>query len=188
MTRDVRLRLARTDGSRWRGWLVAAVVAAMVPAILAACRPAPTPPIVDPLAPLEGTGTAQPLITDADALERALRDAGVALEARGEQPFAWFEQPARVFEIGKDALFIHVYPDADAAARDAERVGADGLTIARKDTAPIKVVWTGQPHLYLSGPLLVVYVGTDPKMMHALTLDLGPQFAGPVPPPGVGVR
>ena len=83
---------------------------------------------------------------------------------------------------------IDVFKTMKSAAREAARVATDGQTIAREGKAPFKVKWLGAPHLYLSGPLLVVYVGSEPAIMHVLSLALGPQFAGPVAPPGVGVR
>ena len=38
--------------------------------------------------------------------------------------------------------------------------------------------WLGAPHLFQSGPLLAVYVGTNPVVVGVLTEALGPPFAG----------
>jgi hypothetical protein len=138
---------------------------------LAACAPAPTPPLPGAVVPF----------ADAATLIESLEHDGVALTPIGRVTYAWFATPALTFEAGplrQDALFVHEHADTAGAQADARRVSPDGRRIVGPNNESIRVEWLGEPHLYQSGRLLVVYVGQDPDMMARLARALGPPFAG----------
>lgn len=140
-------------------------------AVLAACAPAPTPPLPGSFIGIE----------DAEALEAHLEEGGLELSPIGEAVYAWFDEPARTYEVGPDradALFVHVFGDAAAARAAARRVSPDGRRIVSDEGEEILVEWLGVPHVFRSGPLLVVYVGTSPEALALLQDALGPPFAG----------
>jgi len=65
----------------------------------------------------------------------------------------------------------YAYPEqAETAARlidpHGSRIGS------------VFVEWTGQPHFYRKGRLIVLYVGVNPKMLRRLSGALGPPVAG----------
>jgi hypothetical protein len=70
---------------------------------------------------------------------------------------------------------------------DDRDLGTEGRIAAEQDAAAIQpngqprsgpVVWPGPPHFYRNERVLVLYVGSDPKLIAVLTDLLGPQFAG----------
>jgi hypothetical protein len=181
----------RQRGCRW-ACLAATAISLVWGA--SACRPAPTPPPTEGVAPIAGPTVLAPTaavaaptgavpvptgaVQNTAALEQAMRDAGLNFVSEGDQQLEYFVPPARIYAQGNDTLEVHTYPDADAAAVAASLVSPDGQIIRRANGEPMAVAWLGSPHFYQSGPLLVVYVGTDPAILAALETALGPQFAG----------
>jgi len=178
---------SRKRGVSWhvpRAWVGLVALAVGVGGVVA-CAPAPTPPLL----PAQELATEVPTIADAQALERYLTDAGVVLPVARDLRYDWFDQPGHTYEFSdSDALMVHTYPDAAAAEAEAARVSVDGKIITRPDGQRIRVEWPGPPRFYRHDAMLVVYVGNDRQILHLLSLALGPQFAGPIPPSGVGVR
>src|SRR2546428_292722 len=70
---------------------------------------------------------------------------------------------------------VHVFEYASVSEVDAEaaRVSADGSTVG---TTQISRVST--PHFFRGNRLIVLYVGTDDRIIQMLASLLGPQFAG----------
>jgi hypothetical protein len=165
-----------------------AVAAAVAGWVTAACAPAPTPPArpaaAGPPAAIATAGAPGGGVTDIAALEAHLTAAGVALEPLGEQNMVYFDPPAHVYQIGPDNLEVHAFPHADLARLAAAGVAPDGRSITAPDGEVIAVQWLGAPHFYLSGPLLVIYVGGDAAVLDALSRALGPPFAGAGAAPG----
>ena len=109
----------------------------------------------------------------ADALARALRDAGarVKFEQQIRQPF--FTVPATIFEVDGEGVQVFAFRDARAASEAAATVSRDGRKIGT--TAPF---WIGPPHFFRRSNLLVLYLGDDGQLLQRLQDALGPQFAG----------
>lgn len=176
-------------------------------ALLLACAGAPTPPpparpgaavpgepagpqAASPAMPTGGAPTAAPVAgtpmtgvdAEINALAETLAGAGVAVSYLGSRQVDWFASPAEIFAVGDpgrgDTLEVHRHPDPEAARSDAERVAPDGHSIIDPTGVKMAVLWGGTPHYYLRGPLLAIYVGSDPTLLEALSAALGPPFAG----------
>jgi hypothetical protein len=65
------------------------------------------------------------------------------------------------------------YETVDAALADKEKVSADGKFIAGK-----KMPWEGPVHIYYLNKRIVIYVGSNPKVLETITQVFGPQVAG----------
>ena len=70
---------------------------------------------------------------------------------------------------------------------DDRDLGTDGLAAAQADVDQIqpdgqlktaRVTWSGPPHFFHKGRVVVLYVGSDPQLLGELETLLGPQFAG----------
>ena len=151
-----------------------ALLAALIPAVggVVSCAPAPTPPM-----PGQHVGFAT-----TEALATYLTEAGLRLADLGEASYAWFDAPGHTYEIGSEGLevlFVHEYPDAAAARAAARRISPDARRVISTEGTEILVEWLGEPHAFLSGPLLVVYVGTNVDTLRILGDALGSPFAGP---------
>jgi hypothetical protein len=173
------------EGRPWRGGrtLAAVALSTWLAAVMAACAPAPTPPL-----DLGATSVVPADIADADGLARYLADAGVTLTPEGDKTYDWFVPLGRTYALGDGNLVIHTYDSDAAAAEAAAGVSPAGDTVVRPDGTRVGVKWPAAARFYRKGPLVAVYVGTDVQVMHLLALALGDQLAGPAAPPGVGVR
>jgi hypothetical protein len=63
-----------------------------------------------------------------------------------------------------------------------------GQIVTLPDGEKMSITWPDAPHIYQHGPMVVIYVGSEAAIMHLLTLAIGAQVEGPIPPPGVGVQ
>lgn len=147
---------------------------------LAACQPAPTPPLATATETPAAAAIITPLaISDVAALEAHLQAKGVAFDFEGEQDMEYLDPPGRIYRLaGTDSLEVHVYPDDAAAAAAAARVSPDGRVIVDPAGERVAIQWLGTPYFFRGGPLLVIYVGTEPKTLEALVTAFGAPFAG----------
>ncbi len=108
----------------------------------------------------------------ASALAERLQAGGlrVALVEEIEQPF--FTARARVYRVEGDDLQVYQYPGAAAAQRDAARVSPDGSIGGSMPH------WIAAPHFFRRENLVVLYLGSNARVIDALRGELGPQFAG----------
>lgn len=112
-------------------------------------------------------------VQDLDSLLVALGAAGVTVESVGtvEQPF--FTVAGQALRVNGQELQVYVYDTAQAMETDAAQISADGSTIGTNMPA-----WMDDPHFFKAGPMLVLYLGQDQKIIDILTGFFGPQFAG----------
>jgi hypothetical protein len=124
--------------------------------------PLPTPAIAQ--SPLATPGAE---LADLSGLIAALEAAGATVEPgdRIEQPF--FEVQGQALRVNGES--VEVFEWADEASREAvsrtiTRQGQFGATMLE---------WTGTPHFWASGKIIVLYVGQDAKTVELLTGALG---------------
>jgi len=159
-----------------RGLLGSACVALGI-AAAQSCAPAPTPAIPG----------VQWEVPGADYLEASLRHEGLPLELLGSSEVAWFENVGRFYEIPieegqiPEMLYVHEYTNSAAARDELSRMAPDGQRIMLRDGTDMRIEWLGPPHVYTSGPLIVVHVGNSTVIADALEKYLGQQVAGVAP-------
>lgn len=76
-------------------------------------------------------------------------------------------------KVNGAAVQAFEYASPAAAQADAARINPDG-----SGTVTTLVSWVGRPHFYRTGPLLVLYVGSEGNVIGPLEAVLGQQFAG----------
>ncbi len=124
--------------------------------------------------------------TDIDSLAAVLENTGATVTVGDPGEQAWlFAVPSRSLTFDSNHLSVFEFPDAGIARTEADRVWPDGFSLEPTpiwEGSQIKqgdhVDWIGPPHYFLSGKLIVVYVGDDPQVYSFLTDILGAQFAG----------
>lgn len=126
--------------------------------------------------------------TDYDTLAAALENTGAVITTGNTGDKAWvFEVPSRPLTFDGNHLSVFEFPDSGIARNAADRVSADGFFIEMlspfSEDFPIKqgpaiFDWIAPPHFFLSGRIIVLYVGVDPRVHTLLTTLLGEQFAG----------
>ncbi len=97
--------------------------------------------------------------------------AGASRQDAVEQPF--FSVPGTFVAVHGEGIQVFEYPDGKTADSEAGRVSADGMTVGTT-----KPHWTVPPHFYRSGRLIVLYLGSTPKVLGTLRDALGEPFAG----------
>ena len=112
-------------------------------------------------------------VRDYASLVARLRGAGLTVEEAGgtEQPF--FTPKARVVRIAGDGeAQVYEYADARKAESEARRVNADG------SVGTSMPMWVAPPHFFQRDRLIVLYLGSDQRVLGALAAAMGAQLAG----------
>jgi hypothetical protein len=124
---------------------------------------------------------------DTENLLDDLRSTGLEVEITDEQTDTHWIAPGRLILINGEELYVHELPGADAADEKASYISRDGYSIEqpiRDKDRWVKVIvrneydWTGEPHFYKQGRIIVIYVGETPETLRTLESLLGEQFAG----------
>lgn len=115
----------------------------------------------------------QPGRASAKTLISALRTSGLEPRQVDRITQAFFTVPATVYQLRDDELQVYEFPNEERAAREAEKVSADGSSVGTS-----KVLWIAPPHFFRAGALLVLYLGNDEQVLDVLHARIGPQFAG----------
>jgi hypothetical protein len=111
--------------------------------------------------------------TDYATLVQSLRAEKFAVQDEGpvKQPF--FSVPGKVISVDGEHVQIFEYADRASAEKDAALVSPDGMTVGL--TRPH---WLAPPHFYRRQNVIVLYLGSDARLIKALERRLGPPFAG----------
>lgn len=120
-----------------------------------------------------GDGDALPVTSLTYGVYQMLKSSGIPAEIGPEISTAYFDEKPRGLKIhGSPVLFLEFDDAADADALAAS-ISSDGRKIGDKT-----VNEKGTPHFFRKGKVIAVYFGDRENTIEALTLTLGPQFAG----------
>ncbi|MFA5585732.1 MAG: hypothetical protein WDA02_04205 [Saccharofermentanales bacterium] len=78
---------------------------------------------------------------------------------------------------GGERLWPYLYEDGAEMEKDAAFITSGGLTYDNGSRA-LKIQWVSDPHFFKSGNMILLYVGVDQDILHALEEIMGTQFAG----------
>lgn len=110
---------------------------------------------------------------DLRSLVGGLRASGLTVKRGGNLSQPFFSVKGRLLSVGREQIQVFQYAKTKTAEREAKHVDPTGPSIGAS-----MPMWIGPPHLYQSGRLIVVYVGSDQSIIKELENLLGPQFAG----------
>jgi hypothetical protein len=110
-------------------------------------------------------------VRDQPSLIDALRAAGHTSNPTGfaQQPF--LSGSGNTVQVDGETIQVFEYPDEAAARGDAAKIPADA------NIPGVSVSWPAQPHFYQTGRIIVIYAGTDAKLLASLESTLGKPFA-----------
>lgn len=113
---------------------------------------------------------------DASSLMAKLQAEGATVSLAGKISHPFLAVPGRIITVNDQEVETFQYANAQALAADTANIGPDGCigTVG----GGMLDAWTAPPHLYKSEGLLVIYLGSDAKILQLLTGALGKQFAG----------
>lgn len=111
-------------------------------------------------------------VSSASSLAAALRAGGLTVEDAGivEQPF--FTGRAHVYIVEGDVQ-VYEFASAGAAQQAAAQVSPTGGSIGTQ-----QMTWMAPPHFFRKDNLVVIYLGSSPKVLGELQKLLGAEFAG----------
>ena len=115
-------------------------------------------------------------INDIPSLADHLRAAGAQVEVTGTISHPFIAVPGQILTVNNQAIEAFKYANAKALAADTANIDPDGCigTLGGGMLNP----WTAPPHFFKSDNVMVIYLGSDSKMLQLLTKVLGKQFAG----------
>ncbi len=119
-------------------------------------------------------GAPQPLSSSKAALVSALRSAGlnVVFAGKVDEPFLHVRGEGYIInKKARDTILVFEYPSGAVAARDAAKIGPDG------SVRTMMIDWIAQPHFYRAGRVIIIYPGTNVRLLAALQRAVGKPFA-----------
>ena len=111
-------------------------------------------------------------VSDYASLIDKLRAAGVSVQPAGEVEQPFLSVTGKMIKLYDEDVQVFEYANASAADAAAAPISRDGMAVGTR-----KIFWVGPPHFFKQGRLLVLYVGDNDKVLKALEVVLGRQFA-----------
>ena len=147
-----------------RARLIRVISACAILLSMAGCQAVP------PLPDLPGEQTGP----ETQAVPTALSAAGFEVTPVRYRPVpaAYLHAPVTAMSIGEESLAIWEYPSPDAAADDAQRISPRGVDSGFMELG-------SEARWFRRNRLIVLYLGTDPKLRALLRERLGQTFVGP---------
>ena len=121
----------------------------------------------------KGPSKRKPLRRAVDSLIDSLKAGNVTVKRGGRVSQPFFTAKGQELKVNNESVQVFEYANAAAAEREAKEVSPNGSSVGTN-----MMSWLSTPHFYRKGNLIVIYVGTDAKVMGALQAALGAQFAG----------
>jgi len=136
--------------------------------------------------PFAGQGKGLPPVTDYTSLIDNLLTAGLIVKARGDTAFPAnspdepiFSGTGRRIEVNSENISVLEYEDEVTAQTEAKFISPDGCAYTPENgNVIINISWIAPPHFFLSGKIIVLYIGENQTIIDLLESVMGTQFAG----------
>jgi hypothetical protein len=115
-------------------------------------------------------------VHDVASLADRLRAEGAQIEMGSTIKHPFLAVPGQIMTVNGQDIEVFQYANAQALANDTRTIDPDGCigTVGGGMLDP----WTAPPHFFKSQGVMVIYLGSDAKMLQLLTKAMGKQFAG----------
>ena len=121
-------------------------------------------------------GSGEPILTpDYQKILGRLQDWDLELEEIGEVRMPCYSVNPSVLLVGGGTLEVYEYQDQSSAAVAIGRISPGSYAARVAETGLTEEA--SSPHFYRGDSLLVIYSGTDARVVEALEGALGPEFA-----------
>ena len=90
------------------------------------------------------------------------------------QPF--FPVPGQTLKVDGEDVQVFEFNDPSAREAQSEKISSDGRSIGQT-----VVQWIDPPHFFATGKIIVLYLGSNTKLLQQLESALGQQIAGANP-------
>jgi hypothetical protein len=114
-----------------------------------------------------------------DAFVKELENRGYSIEHTTKvAEDKWdFDVPRQTVATDRAIFSIYEFSSEEDAIKAASYISPSGSSI-RKPKQSIFISWSGLPHYYCGGKLIVLYVGRSPKILYDMRNIMGKQTAG----------
>ncbi len=109
----------------------------------------------------------------AEQLAIKLSQAGLETEAAETIDQVFVPVQGMIMKVNGKAVQVYEFAGAAEAQQFSKSVSKDGTVIGKAI-----VGWTEPPHFYMSGSVVVIYIGNDAAVKAGLESAMGKQFAG----------
>lgn len=116
-------------------------------------------------------------VHDAAGLLKALQATNLTVSVGPQVTERFVTITGQTLFVNGERVEVFEYATPEAANADAARIDPEACMVTTPN-GTINLDWPDSPHLYKSGRLIVLYVGTTASMKQLLTSMLGGQFAG----------
>ncbi len=107
------------------------------------------------------------------SLVDALRAQGLKVEPTGSITQPFFPIPGQTLNVNDQNIQVFEFEDSSTAKSHAQEISPDGLSIGQTS-----IQWNEPPHIFSTGTIIVLYLGTDASLLSQLEMALGQQIAG----------
>ncbi|HEU4785165.1 MAG TPA: hypothetical protein VFS83_17640 [Ktedonobacterales bacterium] len=123
-----------------------------------------------------GASTGAGSVHDVASLADHLRAQGAQIEMGSTIKHPFLAIPGQIMTVNGQDIEVFQYANAQALANDTRTIDPDGCigTVGGSMLDP----WTAPPHFFKSQGVMIIYLGSDAKMLQLLTNVMGKQFAG----------
>ncbi len=112
-------------------------------------------------------------VRDHVSLVDTLRAQGWTVEPTGPVSQPFFPIPGQTLKVNGQDIQVFEFENPSSTKSQAKDISPDGRSIGNT-----VVQWIEPPHFFLSGKILVLYLGKDPDLLKKLEAVLGQQIAG----------
>lgn len=117
-----------------------------------------------------------------EGLIKALISSGLEVgmgESLSLEAAPFFSVEGRILNLNGSSIQLWEYPDAGSAEREAGRISPDGFGYLDESSGTAGMIsWVDVPNFFRSENLIVLYVGSDERILRVLGEIFGGQFAG----------
>lgn len=111
-------------------------------------------------------------VRDHVSLVETLRAQDLAVEPGGSISQPFFSIPGQILKVNGQDIQVFEFENANSTKSQAKDISPDGRSIGNT-----VVHWIDPPHFFLSGKVLVLYLGTDSELLKKLETVLGKPIA-----------
>lgn len=142
--------------------------------LLAGCSAQPKTEENDPKQNVSTESPQVSNISSTDDLMKQLRSAGATVETGGpiQQPF--FSVEGKTIKINGQDVQIFQYVDENARQAESNKISKDGSSIGTN-----MVNWMEPPHFWVTGKIIVLYVGKNQEVIDMMSKIVGPTINQP---------
>lgn len=112
-------------------------------------------------------------VNDLVSFVDGLREKGIRVTPIERLEQSIFSVKSTIILVGNEEVRVYEFDNIESLEKESTKVSSDGTQVGNN---PLK--WSGPPHFYKQGKIIVLYVGSNGGVLSMLDETMGKQFAG----------